>query len=81
MTYEEAANFIDEVLDGVKSFNDKSGKGREALNLAIEALKGNNLTHTCSTCKHRYKKLTKKPCLICKPIIYVRSDKWEGKDE
>ncbi len=39
MTNKEAAKFIWDVLDGVKSFNEEGGKGIEALNLAIKALK------------------------------------------
>lgn len=39
MTNKEAAEFIWDVLDGVKSFNEKGGKGLEALDLAIKALK------------------------------------------
>lgn len=38
MTNKEAAKFIWDVLDGVKSFNEKGGKGLEALDLAIKAL-------------------------------------------
>lgn len=42
MTNKEAAEFIWDVLDGVKSFNEKGGKGLEALDLAIKALKNEN---------------------------------------
>ena len=38
MTNKEAAKFIWDVLDGVKSFNEEGGKGTEALDLAIKAL-------------------------------------------
>lgn len=41
MTNKEAAEFIDGVLDGVKSFDEKGGKGLEALKLAIKALEEN----------------------------------------
>lgn len=39
MRNKEAAKFIWDVLDGVKSFNEEGGKGIEALDLAIKALK------------------------------------------
>lgn len=39
MTNKEAAEFIWGVLDGTKSFNEKGGRGLEALELAIKALK------------------------------------------
>ena len=39
MTNKEAAEFIWDVLDGVKSFNEEGGRGLEALDLAIKALK------------------------------------------
>lgn len=39
MTNKEAAEFIWDVLDGTKSFNEKGGRGLEALDLAIKALK------------------------------------------
>lgn len=39
MTNKEAADFIWDVLDGVKSFNEEGDKGLEALDLAIKALK------------------------------------------
>ena len=62
MTNKEAVEFIWDVLDGVKSFNEKGGKGLEALDLAIKSLKterpqgewkiGGKTTHYyyCSIC-------------------------------
>lgn len=43
MTNKEAAEFIWDVLDGTKSFNEKGGRGLEALELAIKALKNERL--------------------------------------
>lgn len=58
MINKEAAEFIWDVLDGVKSFNEEGGKGIEALNLAIKALKNERPQGEivkCQNCKYRVK--------------------------